>query len=73
MNDEQGKIKIVYLSQATKRLNAAPCSTQRWASASCMASNSFIWLRDFLQRIATHPINKIDELLSHNWKTTVNG
>lgn len=30
--------------------------------------NPFIWLRDVLQRIATHPINKIDELLPHKWK-----
>jgi transposase len=27
----------------------------------------FVWLRDVLQRIATHPINKINELLPHNW------
>lgn len=25
--------------------------------------NPFVWLRDILQRIATHPINKIEELL----------
>lgn len=30
--------------------------------------NSFIWLRDVLQRINNHPINKIEELLPHNWK-----
>jgi hypothetical protein len=29
--------------------------------------NPFIWLRDVLQRIATHPINKIEELLPRNW------
>jgi transposase len=41
--------------------------------------NPFIWLRDVLQSIATHPI-KIDELLPHNlsaeqagWKPTANG
>jgi len=33
--------------------------------------NPFIWLRDVLQRINTHPINKIDELLPHNWKPLV--
>lgn len=30
--------------------------------------NPFIWLRDILQRIAMHPINKIEELLPHNWQ-----
>ena len=29
--------------------------------------NPFIWLRDILYRIPTHPINKIDELLPHRW------
>ena len=33
--------------------------------------NPFIWLKDVLQRINTHPINKIDELLPHNWKPLV--
>jgi hypothetical protein len=30
--------------------------------------NPFVWLRDVLQRIATHPINKIEELLPQNWQ-----
>jgi len=30
--------------------------------------NPFIWLRDVLQRIPNHPINKIEELLPHNWQ-----
>lgn len=30
--------------------------------------NPFIWLRNVLQRIATHPVNKIEELLPQNWK-----
>ena len=30
--------------------------------------NPFIWLKDVLQRIATHPISKIEDLLPHNWK-----
>jgi transposase len=29
--------------------------------------NPFIWLRDTLEKIAQHPINKISELLPHNW------
>lgn len=35
--------------------------------------NAFIWLRDVLQRIATHPINKIEELLPQNWKHSTTG
>ncbi len=35
--------------------------------------NPFIWLRDILQRIATHPINKIEELLPHKWQPITNG
>lgn len=35
--------------------------------------NPFIWLRDVLQRIASHPINKIEDLLPHNWKPITNG
>lgn len=34
--------------------------------------NPFIWLRDVLQRIATHPINKIEELLPHKWQPITN-
>lgn len=30
--------------------------------------NPFTWFRDVLQRIATYPINKIEELLPQNWK-----
>jgi transposase len=29
--------------------------------------NPFVWLRNILQRIPTHPINQINELLPHNW------
>ena len=34
--------------------------------------NPFVWLKDVLQRIATHPINKIEELLPQNWKPNTN-
>jgi transposase len=33
-------------------------------------SNPFVYLCDVLTRIATHPINKIQDLLPHNWKPT---
>jgi len=32
--------------------------------------NPFLWLRDTLNRIATHHINKIEKLLPHHWKPT---
>lgn len=35
--------------------------------------NPFIWLRDILRRIATHPINRIEELLPQNWIPLTNG
>ncbi len=33
--------------------------------------NPFIWLQDVLRRISDHSINKIEELLPHNWKPLV--
>ena len=35
--------------------------------------NPFIYLRDVLSRISTHPINRINELLPQNWKLPTNG
>lgn len=32
--------------------------------------NPVVWLHDILNRIATHPINRIEELLPHNWKVS---
>jgi len=32
------------------------------------AVEPFAWFRDVLSRIAMHPINRIEELLPHNWK-----
>ena len=34
--------------------------------------NPFVWFRDVLQRIPTHPINKIEDLLPHNWRPLSN-
>ncbi len=30
--------------------------------------NPFLWLKDVLERIADHPVNKVAELLPHHWK-----
>lgn len=30
--------------------------------------NPYIWLKDVLTRLSMHPINKVKELLPHNWK-----
>lgn len=30
--------------------------------------NPYLWLKDVLTRISMHPINKIKELLPHDWK-----
>jgi transposase len=39
-------------------------------TASCQRAGvePFAWFKDVLSRIATHPINRIAELLPHNWK-----
>jgi transposase len=39
-------------------------------TASCQRAGvePFAWFQDVLSRIATHPINRIAELLPHNWK-----
>ena len=53
-SDQGGKTAAVLLSFiATCKRNAV---------------EPFGWFCDVLSRIATHPINKIDELLPHNWK-----
>ena len=33
--------------------------------------NPFVWLKDVLQRIGTHPINKIAALLPNNWQPLI--
>ncbi len=33
--------------------------------------NPFVWLKDILQHIGTYPINKIADLLPHNWQPMV--
>lgn len=37
------------------------------ASCQRVGVDPFTWLKDLLSRIMTHPINRITELLLHNW------
>jgi transposase len=37
------------------------------ASCQRVGIDPFVWLKDVLSRIATHPINRIVDLLPHNW------
>src|SRR5215210_2020599 len=41
----------------------------RTVVASCQRAgvDPFLWLKDVLSRVATHPITRITELLPHNW------
>lgn len=40
--------------------------------ASCKRAGvePFAWFGDVLSRIATYPVNRLAELLPHNWKLT---
>lgn len=53
-SDEGGKTAAVLMSfiASCKRCRVEP----------------FVWFRDVLSRIATHPVNRLAELLPHNWK-----
>jgi transposase len=37
------------------------------ASCQRIGIDPFAWFKDVLSRIASHPINRITELLPHNW------
>ncbi|TAM80689.1 MAG: transposase domain-containing protein, partial [Candidimonas sp.] len=40
-------------------------------SAKLIGLNPHAYLRDVLERLPTHPNNRIDELLPHNWTAPV--
>ncbi len=52
-HEAAGRSALLYSLMGTCKLNSI---------------NPFIWLKDVLQRINNHPINKIAALLPHNWK-----
>jgi hypothetical protein len=37
------------------------------SSCELMKIDPFVWFRDVLSRIGEHPVNRLDELLPHNW------
>jgi hypothetical protein len=37
------------------------------SSCKLVKTDPFVWFRDVLSRIGEHPVNKLDELLPHNW------
>jgi transposase len=37
------------------------------ASCQRVGVDPFVWLKDVLSRVATHPISRVAELLPHNW------
>jgi hypothetical protein len=38
------------------------------ASCKRAAVNPFQWFKDVLGRIGSHPVNRLEQLLPHNWK-----
>lgn len=40
-------------------------------SAKLNGLNPYAYLRDVLDRLPTHPNNRVDELLPHNWTASV--
>ena len=40
------------------------------ASCQRVGIDPFLWLKDVLSRIATHPVTRLAELLPHNWSPT---
>ncbi|MEL7196653.1 MAG: transposase, partial [Bacteroidota bacterium] len=38
------------------------------ASCKVKGINPWLWLRDVLQRIPTHPVNQVEQLLPHLWQ-----
>lgn len=62
-----------YLFAGSER--AAQCAAILYSLlASCKQNDidPYTWLRDVLESIAEHPINRIDELLPHKWKPNPN-
>jgi len=41
------------------------------ASCERVKLDPWIWFRDVLARIASHPVNKLDDLLPHRWAANI--
>jgi len=76
-NPVENSIRPVALGRKNYLFAGSHSSAQRAAMfysllATCKNHevNPAVWLHDVLNRIATYPINRIEDLLPHNWKPT---
>ena len=62
-----------YAFKALESDRARTAAILRTFIASCKRNGiePFAWFRDVLSRIGAHPVNRISELLPHNWKLPV--
>lgn len=71
----ENSVRPIALGRKNYLFAGSHASAQRAAMAysllaTCKANgvNPFDWLKDVLERLPSHPINKVHELLPHNWK-----
>ncbi len=73
-NPVENSIRPMALGQKTYLFcgshEAAQCTAMMYSLIGCcklQCINARVWLKNVLTRIPMHPINKIKELLPHNW------
>ncbi len=74
-NPVENSIRLVALGRKNYLFAGSHEAAQRTAmiynllgSCKMQGINPYLWLKDVLTRLPTHHINKIKELLPHNWK-----